>query len=109
MDIPRRSDPIDLLRSQIDNKKLHKHQREAIDEMNKYFDLSLNENGEQNGLLVMPTGSGKTFTAVNWLLDQAVSRGFKVLWLVHRQELIDQTDSTFRRQAPVLVRHGFKN
>lgn len=108
MDIPRRSDPIDLLRSQIDNKKLHKHQREAIDEMNKYFDLSLNENGEQNGLLVMPTGSGKTFTAVNWLLDQAVSRGFKVLWLVHRQELIDQTDSTFRRQAPVLVRHGFK-
>jgi len=104
----KRSDPIDLLRSDIDNKKLHKHQSEAIENLDKYFDLSFKLSEGQNGLLVMPTGSGKTFTAVNWLLDRTVSQGFKVLWLVHRQELIEQTDSTFRKQAPILVQHGFK-
>ena len=89
-------------------KRLHRHQSEAIQHLNDYFELSLTRNEEQNGLVVMPTGSGKTFTAVNWLLDKTVSQGFKVLWLVHKQELIDQTDSTFRKQAPILVQYDFK-
>ena len=50
----------------------------------------------------MPTGSGKTYTAVTWLLKDAVSKGYKVVWLVHRQELIEQTFSEFRRMAPLL-------
>lgn len=102
------TEAIDLLKSDTDNKKLHKHQLEAINSLDKYFDLSFKTEEAQSGLLVMPTGSGKTFTAVNWLLDRAMSQGFKVLWLVHRQELIEQTDSTFRKQAPILVNHGFK-
>ncbi len=102
------SEPIDLLKTDLDNKKLHKHQTEAIEGLNRYFDLTLKSDAGQNGLLVMPTGSGKTFTAVNWLLDRTVSQGFKVLWLVHRQELIEQTDRTFRKQAPILIQHGFK-
>lgn len=102
------TDPIDLRNYDSDNKRLHKHQIEAIDNLDKYFDFSLKLGEEQNGLLVMPTGSGKTFTAINWLLNSAVSKGFKVLWLVHRQELIEQTDSTFRKQAPILAHHGFK-
>ncbi|MBZ4664866.1 DEAD/DEAH box helicase family protein [Mahella sp.] len=102
------TDPIDLLNSDTENKKLYKHQLEAINSLDMYFDLSGKTEQAQNGLLVMPTGSGKTFTVVNWLLDRAVAQGFKVLWLVHRQELIEQTYNTFCKQAPILVNHGFK-
>ena len=104
----RQTDPIDLLKSSMDDKKLHRHQNVALEHMDNYFDLSLADGEAQNGLLIMPTGSGKTFTAVNWLLDRCVSRGYKVLWLVHRQELIDQANETFRKQAPLLAQYGIK-
>jgi superfamily II DNA or RNA helicase len=68
--MPRLTDPIDLTKSKSDNKRLHRHQQEALKNMDEYFDLSLKTDEEQNGLLVMPTGSGKTFTAVSWLLDR---------------------------------------
>jgi len=106
--MPRLTDPIDLTKSESDNKRLHRHQQEALNNMDEYFDLSLKTDEEQNGLLVMPTGSGKTFTAVSWLLDRAVSQGFKVLWLVHRQELVGQADTTFRGQASILSGYGIK-
>ena len=82
------------------------HQIEAIESLNKYFNLSGKKNVQQNGLLVMPTGSGKTFTAVNWLLNSGVVYGYRILWLAHRQELIDQTNNEFRNQAPSLAKHG---
>jgi superfamily II DNA or RNA helicase len=37
------------------------HQSETFEAMNNYFDLTGNQQGTQNGLVVMPTGSGKTF------------------------------------------------
>lgn len=56
----------------------------------------------------MPTGSGKTYTAVNWLLNDAVVKGYRVIWLVHRQELVEQTFMEFRKQAPTLKGTGVK-
>jgi superfamily II DNA or RNA helicase len=97
---------IDLGESTMDNKEPHPHQREAIESLDQYFRLG--ESAAQNGLLIMPTGSGKTFTAVAWLLESAVAKGYKVLWLVHRQELVGQAYKTFREQSPVLGRHGKK-
>lgn len=102
-----RSQALDLTKMYLDNRKLHNHQVEAIKSLNKYFRLSKNDGDEKkSGLLVMPTGSGKTFTAVNWLLEQATANGYKVIWLAHRQELIDQADYTFRRQSPILLNYG---
>lgn len=101
-----RTQPLDLQRMELDNKQLHKHQIEATDAMDKYFNLLGANRGSESGLLVMPTGSGKTFTAVNWLLDRAVANGYKIIWFVHRQELVDQADYTFRKQAPLLLSHG---
>ena len=51
-------------------------------------------------MLVSPTGSGKTLTAVHIIRD-AVNRGVRVLFIVHREPLIDQTVNT-------LVAYGIK-
>lgn len=53
-------------------------------------------------------GSGKTFTAVNWLLNTGVAKGYRILWLVHRQELIDQTYYEFENQLGCLDDYGIK-
>src|SRR5574341_127518 len=47
------------------------------------------------GLLVMPTGSGKTVTAVHWLLQNVINRQKKLLWIAHRHELLSQALRTF--------------
>lgn len=60
-----RLDPIDIINSKLDDKKLHKHQINAIEVLDKYFNISPEAaNSPKSGILVMPTGSGKTFTAV---------------------------------------------
>jgi len=43
-------------------------------------------------ILVLPTGGGKTKTAVYGIVKQAVAKGAKVLWMAHRSELIAQAD-----------------
>ncbi len=53
------------------------------------------------GVLEMPTGAGKTYTAVHWLLSRIVNSGRKVLWVAHRQELLNQAFRTFTS----LLRH----
>ena len=83
--------PININESLPDSRSLiMPHQEEAVKAMKKYFKLGKNV-ANRSGLVVMPTGSGKTFTAVNWLMTDAVSSGYKVIWLVHRQELVEQT------------------
>lgn len=58
------------------------------------------------GLVVIPTGGGKTYTAVHWIaaLLQA-NPDVRVLWLADRQELVDQAARAFQRLAPTLP-HG---
>jgi len=45
--------------------------------------------GHRRILLVIPTGGGKTVTAAE-LIDKTVAKGNRVVFLAHRQELIDQ-------------------
>lgn len=54
------------------------------------------------GFLVMPTGSGKTFTAVRWLLENIIDNKQKVLWLAHRHFLIEQAAVCFYNSQSVL-------
>ena len=100
---------IDVRNSSQDNRSLMMpHQKDAVDALNRRFDLSGSARKPQNGLLVMPTGSGKTYTAVHWLLNSGVAKGYRIVWLAHRQELIYQTEIEFRRQAPSLAQYGVK-
>lgn len=51
--------------------------------------------GHRAALVVLPTGTGKTRTALSMAAD-AIRRGKRVLWLAHRTELIDQPVDTWR-------------
>jgi len=48
-------------------------------------------------MVVLPTGGGKTYTLSNWLLKHAVNEKKKVLWIAHRQMLLDQAAQSFQR------------
>lgn len=100
---------INTTKSKGDGRKLMMpHQQEAVNALNDYYDLSGSCQTEQSGLLIMPTGSGKTFTTITWLMDSAIPAGYKVIWFAHRQELVEQALQEFCRVAPVLSEHGIK-
>lgn len=47
-------------------------------------------------ILVLPTGGGKTMTAVLGIVKPSVDNGARVLWIAHRAELIGQAAATMR-------------
>lgn len=53
----------------------------------------------KKGLLVMPTGSGKSRTAITFLVKEMVSAGYQILWIAHRHMLINQAADNFYRFA----------
>lgn len=73
------------------HKDLYDYQEEAI---NKLDEINQKKTGF-SGLLVLPTGAGKTFTAVWWILRAYIDKGYKVLWIAHRHELLNQAAETF--------------
>ncbi|MBU6230611.1 MAG: DEAD/DEAH box helicase family protein [Cyanobacteria bacterium REEB459] len=74
-------------------RQLYPHQSEAI--------KALDEKNQSTfeGLLVLPTGSGKTLTTIHWLLRSFISRRKKVLWVAHRHELLNQACETLKLNA----------
>lgn len=100
---------INTTKSKSDGRKLMMpHQQEAVNALNAYYDLSGNCTKEQSGLLIMPTGSGKTFTTITWLMESVIPAGYRVIWFAHRQELVGQALKEFCRVAPILSEHGIK-
>lgn len=69
---------------------LHEFQEAAMRKMNE-----INKKSQFSGLLVLPTGAGKTMTATYWLLKNATNKRKKVLWIAHRHLLLDQAAETF--------------
>lgn len=76
------------------HRKLYEHQKDAIEKLNK-----LNKKDTFSSLLVLPTGGGKTFTGVYWLLKEAINNKKKVLWIAHRHLLLEQATNTFINTA----------
>jgi predicted helicase len=62
------------------------HQLDAFEAMKKCFDFDKDQG--KGGLLVLPTGSGKTFTTVKWVCDNVVSRNIRILWLANAYYLL---------------------
>ena len=77
----------------FDSFRFHPHQERAISAMTKFYTQ------EKRGVLVIPTGGGKTETATRWTLRKHVAGGGRVLWLAHRRSLLLQAFSTFHRAA----------
>ena len=73
---------------------LYEHQKKAMANLD-----IINRNSSYSTLVVLPTGGGKTYTAAVWLLRNAIDRKKKVLWIAHRQTLLDQAAETFQNYA----------
>lgn len=93
---------IDLTATSCDTIPLYSYQETAVAHMKKYFW----DDGHKSGILVMPTGSGKTRTSVYFLLKEMVSRGYQVLWLVHRWMLLEQAAEQFYSFAPLVSKEN---
>lgn len=80
--------------------RYNRFQANAVDDIESDFA----EKPTGRFLLVIPTGGGKTFTAVkavnrlfsNGLLDASRDR---VLWTAHRKHLLDQAEATFEKYS----------
>ncbi len=73
------------------------HQLEAFEKLNKVFTMPIR--GYKASLLVLPTGSGKTFTATNWISRNALSRNVKILWMAQSSFLLDQATQSFIKES----------
>ncbi|MBM7652496.1 DEAD/DEAH box helicase family protein [Neobacillus cucumis] len=76
-------------------RSLYPHQQQALSDLHK----KLKKNGSFDGLLVLPTGGGKTSTAVQFILQAAINEGKKVLWVAHRHELLNQAYREFEQTS----------
>ena len=52
----------------------------------------------RNTVLSLPPSGGKTYTTTSWLRDRVLDAGKRVLWVVHRDELVNQAAVDFLRQ-----------
>lgn len=75
-------------------RQLYEHQENAIKELDK-----INKKEKFASLLVLPTGGGKTATAVYWLLREVINKNKKILWIAHRHLLLEQAADTFKNNA----------
>lgn len=69
------------------------HQVEAETNLMNWLEKDIP--GNKGGILVLPTGGGKTFTAVRFLCQGPLSKGYKVLWLAHTHHLLEQAYYSF--------------
>lgn len=69
------------------------HQLKALKKLIPWFEATKSSN--KGGILVLPTGGGKTFTAIRFLCEGPLSKGYKVLWLAHTHHLLDQAFFSF--------------
>lgn len=72
----------------------YEHQKKAMEALDK-----MNQEASYSTLVVLPTGSGKTYTASMWLLKNAIDKRKKILWIAHRQMLLDQAAESFQKFA----------
>lgn len=72
----------------------YNHQKEAMEMLNL-----IDKNESFSTLVVLPTGGGKTYTASTWLLKNAIDKKKKIIWIAHRQMLLDQAAESFQKFA----------
>jgi ATP-dependent helicase IRC3 len=74
------------------------YQQKAIDELDKHLLLK----NHKACILQIPTGGGKTYTAVRWLFLSALPKGYKIVWIAHRIDLLLQARQTMIEESGLL-------
>ncbi|NLI76614.1 MAG: DEAD/DEAH box helicase family protein [Candidatus Riflebacteria bacterium] len=64
-----------------------RHQRRALQALTAWH---LRRWQARGGILVLPTGAGKTFVAGRFLCQDLLSQGYKIVWLAHTHHLLEQ-------------------
>lgn len=77
-----------LAKTNPSGRKPFAHQLEALGKLNEWF--RDNQTEAVGGILALPTGGGKTYTAWRFICRNALSQGYKVLWLAHTHHLLEQ-------------------
>src|SRR5688572_21318290 len=74
------------------------HQRRALAHLATWW--KSRAASQAHGFLAMPTGSGKTFTAVTFAVDEILAKrkGACVVWVAHNEFLLNQAEEEFKRQ-----------
>ncbi len=76
------------------------HQRDAMRGLDA-LGLPRPGSADVGALVVLPTGAGKTDTAVEWLMNKALAvpeeARLRVLWIAHQQELLVQARNRFAK------------
>ena len=86
---------LNMEETEIEDVPLYDFQKEAVAKLKEHFV----DQDKHSGILVMPTGSGKSRTATTFLIEEMISQGYQVLWIAHRHMLIDQAADCFYRFA----------
>lgn len=84
-------------RQQASSKIPAAHQLEALEKLNEWFKQQ--HSASSGGVLVLPTGGGKTFTTIRFLCTNPLSKGYKVLWLAHNYHLLEQAFYSFESEV----------
>ncbi|SCY73038.1 Superfamily II DNA or RNA helicase [Lachnospiraceae bacterium XBB2008] len=87
--------PVDIVKETIPKVNLYDFQKEAVKKLHNHFVTKDN----QRGLLVMPTGSGKSLTAIYFLIKDMIASGYQIFWIAHRHMLLNQAADGFYRLA----------
>jgi len=85
-------------RQQASNRLPAAHQLEALEKLDQWF-YKKERSEKAGGFLVLPTGAGKTFTAVHFICSKLISEGYKVLWLAHTHHLLEQAFYSFASEV----------
>ena len=90
---------IDLKKLREENKNFisktpREHQKDAFEKFSELYDFDKKEH--KSGILVFPTGAGKTYTATSWICRNVLSKNVKVLWLAHTSHLLEQAYYSFQ-------------
>ncbi|OKH36023.1 hypothetical protein NIES2119_18690 [[Phormidium ambiguum] IAM M-71] len=80
----------DLTKAQKHPRQPAAHQEEALKKLSQWFNQAQPQPQHKGGILVLPTGGGKTFTADRFLCTDPLPNGYKVLWLAHTHHLLEQ-------------------
>ena len=73
------------------------HQQRALDKLERWYRKPENVRG---GILVLPTGGGKTFVASHFLCRHPLSDGQRILWLAHTHHLLEQAHEALEHAMP---------
>lgn len=95
---------------EVRRRALFDFQNDAQQRLSRFLDPLLAKNpragkddepgGYGGGLVVLPTGAGKTLTAMRWIVDHVLTNpeNGPVLWLTHRKELLDHAYDAARHE-----------